>query len=139
MKKSLFDEEEETTSFQDDDDFITYEGNILQYGRNTKTFATHTEKTADEQSDDELTEEQMEKELGNMGELLADFTGIDENVLSLAYAKAEQMLLNEQKLQKIVENTTQAITNAVDNRIEPEIARNITLDALRMLIDESKI
>lgn len=81
----------------------------------------------------------MEKELGNMGELLADFTGIDEKLLLLAYAKAEQVLLNEQKLQKIVENATQAITNAVDNKIEPEIARNIALDALRMLIDEAKI
>lgn len=139
MKKSLFDEEEEATSFQDDDDFITYEGNILQYGRNAKTFAAHDEETADEQSDDELTEEQMEKELGSIGELLADFTGIDENLLLLAYAKAEQVLLNEQKLQKIVENATQAITNAVDNKIEPEIARNIALDALRMLIDEAKI
>lgn len=139
MKKSLFDEEEEATSFQDDDDFITYEGNILQYGRNAKTFAAHDEKTADELSDDELTEEQMEKELGSIGELLADFTGIDENLLLLAYAKAEQVLLNEQKLQKIVENATQAITNAVDNKIEPEIARNIALDALRMLIDEAKI
>lgn len=56
MKKSLFDEEEETTSLQNDDDFITYEGNILQYGRNAKTFAAHDEETADEQSDDELTE-----------------------------------------------------------------------------------
>lgn len=139
MKKSLFDEEEEATSLQNDDDFITYEGNILQYGRNAKTFAAHDEETADEQSDDELTEEQMEKELGSIGELLADFTGIDENLLLLAYAKAEQVLLNEQKLQKIVENATQAITNAVDNKIEPEIARNIALDALRMLIDEAKI
>lgn len=137
MRKNLFDEEEETTQFQNDDE--EFWNQYIQYKKNDKNFSGHYDESAADATEHELTEEEMEKELESFGELSIELTGIDENLLSLAYSKAEQVLLNEQKLQKIVENATQAITNAVDNKIEPEIARNIALDALRMLIDEAKI
>lgn len=137
MRKNLFDEEEEATQFQNDDE--EFWNQYIQYKKNNKNFSGHYNESAADATEHELTEEEMEKELESFGELSIELTGIDENTLSIAYAKAEEVLLKEDGLRKTVEKAVQSITEALDNNIEPEIARSITLDTLRTLIDEAKI
>lgn len=117
MRKNLFDEEEEATQFQNDDE--EFWNQYIQHKKNNKNFSGHYNESAADATEHELT-------------------GIDENTLSVAYAKAEEVLLKEDVLRKTVEKAVQSITEALDNNIEPEIARSITLDTLRTLIDEAK-